>query len=104
MDQKLKPCERWWQFYGLWLRVALTASLSVADLVGFIVGLLVPLIHALFPRVPESTLTPLLWKIPLGVFCCVGAIRLVIAPYLIYRDRHLSAKQEGEALRQVISE
>lgn len=99
----MEPCENWRQFYWLWIKVALTASFSWADGIGFAVGILIPLLHKLLPSMKESTLTPLAWEIPLAIFCAVGAVRIIIAPYLIYRDRHLLAKRQELSLSQDIA-
>jgi hypothetical protein len=101
---KFKPCENWRQFYALWLKVALTASLSWADAVAFVLGILIPLGHKFFPATQESKLAPLAWEIPLAVFCLFGAVRIIIAPYLIYRDRHVLAKQKELEFSQTLQD
>ena len=103
-EEKLQPCENWRQFYLLWVKVVFTASLGWADAVGFILGILIPLIQKIFPSMQESKLEPLAWEIPLAVFCLVGAGRMFLAPYLIYRDRHLSAKQKESELTQSLQD
>jgi hypothetical protein len=104
MEQQWNPCDRWWQFYWLWLKVALTTFLSWADAAASIVGVLLPLLHAFVPKVREDRLVPLYWEIPIGVFCAIGILRMVIAPYLIYRDRHLSASSNETAFGATISD
>lgn len=90
---EFQPCENWRQFYLLWIKVALTTPLSLAAAIAFVLAILIPLVHKLFPSMKESQLTPLAWEIPLAIFCLIAAVRIVIAPYLIYRDRHFSAKR-----------
>src|SRR5438445_9752877 len=97
---KWEPCDKWWQFYLLWLKVAITHAWSVAEIVGFALVLLIPLVPRVFPKMQESNLAPLAWKIPLGVLATVGFIRLLCAPYWIYRDRHKAGKEQEAALRE----
>lgn len=97
-EHKWEPCTTWRQFYWLWLKVAITHAWSVAEIVGFALVLLVPLVPFLFPKMQESSLAPLAWQIPLGVLAAVGFVRLLCAPYWIYRDRHHSATDRESAL------
>jgi hypothetical protein len=48
----------------------------------------------------ESTLTPLAWQVPLGVLGTLAIVRIVVAPYWIYQERH---RRAGDAERDLSS-
>jgi hypothetical protein len=103
-EARWKSSDNWLQFYGLWFKVSLTHAWSIAEAVGFGVVIVVPLILLLFPKMRESTLAPFGWEVPLAVFALVGLIRLLCAPYWIYRDRHRAACTHEGLLRKEIAQ
>jgi hypothetical protein len=80
----------WWQFYRRWLYVAFRHSWSVADTLASLLGLAIPAIIHMSPRL-ESRMAPLAWQIPLSVLTLLALARLVLAPYWIYKERHQNA-------------
>ena len=97
------PCRTWKQFYWRWTKTALSHPWSVADTCATIFGLILPPSISFRPHL-EQTLTPLAWKIPLSALALLGAARLILAPYWIYRERHEDAEAETEDLKRRLSE
>lgn len=102
-EHKWEPCTTWAQFYWLWLKVAISHAWSIAEIVGFALVLLIPIVPLIFPKMQESSLAPLAWKIPLGVLAIIGFVRLISAPYWIYRDRHQTAQERENVLMADLS-
>jgi membrane protein implicated in regulation of membrane protease activity len=99
-----EPCKTWQNFYWLWLKVAMTHAWSLAEIVGFALLLLVPLVAILFPEMHESSLAPPTWEIAVGVLAVVGFVRLLCASYWIYRDRHQRANDRESVLIADVAE
>jgi hypothetical protein len=77
-------------FYLLVLKVSLKPSFGIAEGIGFIVGIVIPIVLHFIPKM-ESTLDNLAWQIPLGIFGSIFAVRLVLSPYWVYEDSRKKA-------------
>ena len=80
----------WPKFYTLMLREVFEHSWGWTDFIATLFGVIIPLWVHFRPKM-EQRLTPLTWEIPLGVFASIGAMRLLAAPFLLYRDHHIFA-------------
>lgn len=69
-----------------WLAKAFKKSWTVWDSLGTALGSLCPLIGHYLPRL-ESIMNHLVWQIPLGAFCGLVLVRLICAPYWLYKER-----------------
>lgn len=77
----------WWRFYLRMLREVVKHSWGWTDWAATFFGIVVPLYIHYHPRA-EASMTRLAWEIPIGIFAFLGTIRLISAPYLLYRDHH----------------
>lgn len=77
------------RFLWRWFVVALTRDWKTSQVVWAIVALTLAGLGWLASRTPDlqETVSDLAWKLPLGAFAALGALRAVIAPYWIYRDK-----------------
>lgn len=77
----------------------------MSDVVASLVGMLLPPI-AKFIGTREDVMNGLLWQAPLCAFAGFGALRLLLAPYLIYRQENIRAvqaeKKHGELAQKLM--
>lgn len=74
------------EYYWQWLRVAFRRTIGMGDGVGFLAGIIIPIILRFIPNW-KPVMSELLWQIPLGVFGGIVLIRLSLAPYWIYKEK-----------------
>ncbi len=72
-------------YYWLWLRIAFRHSIGLGDGVGFLIGIVAPVIRQFIPNW-DSAMNELAWQIPLGVFGSIVMVRLLLSPYWIHKD------------------
>ncbi len=88
------------KYFSQWIYIAFRHSIGIGDGVAFLIGLAIPIIRQLIPGW-ETVILELGWQIPLGVFSSVIVIRLLLAPYWMYkrlekeRDELLNVTREN---------
>lgn len=102
----------WWKFYGQWLWRAFRHSLGLADLLASLAGSAVA-VFAHFEPEAGRAFEPLLWQVPLWAAAAVVTLRLLLAPYWIWREDQAAlealreardAKQRAREVRDRIGE
>ncbi len=73
-------------FYWLWLSTAFRHSIWRGDGVAFLLGIAIPIARNAVPNW-ESVMNELTWQIPLGVFGSIVLVRLILAPYWLYKEK-----------------
>jgi hypothetical protein len=94
------------KFYLRWMSVAFKHPWGIADFISSVLGLVVPIAVRLVPAW-HTAVTDLQWQIPLAVLGTLGAARLLLAPYWIYREQvteieRLLAHEESLSKRKQI--
>ena len=90
-------------FYIGWIWVAFRHSWGITDYIGPVAGII---IAYLLPRYPQwgSTLIELTWQIPLGILGGLVIVRLLLAPYWMYKESRQRIKALKEKLVEVEKE
>ena len=76
------------KFYWKWIEVSVKPSFGLADGIGFVLGIAIPVVIHFVPRW-ETAMSNLAWQIPLGIFSTIFLIRLILAPYWIYKQQEV---------------
>lgn len=74
------------EFYLVCLKKSFKQPFTWGEKAGFIVGIVIPLLKPFIPKTMGTAMDSLIWQIPLVIFASLGIIRLLIAPYLVYKD------------------
>jgi hypothetical protein len=90
-------------YYRRFFAVAFKHPFGVADGISTALGILLPIIGRLHPKWTAGV-GDLAWQVPLTAFLALVGIRLILAPYWIYRNREDQAKNAETQLRQQISQ
>jgi hypothetical protein len=102
-------CETWQQFYWRWAKTTFEHPWSITEKIGTVLALGLPLFAWLaskwhwLPVIPEPVLSPLMWQVPLGMLAILILIRIIPAPYWIYRERHSAAVESERELTQQLT-
>lgn len=100
-ELKSKRPLSWVRFYSRVFSDVVKLSWERTDFTAAALGLVIPLLIHFLPG-KEAALLPLLWKLPVGVFIGVAAMRLVMAPYVLYRDQYLARETiENDLQKQI---
>jgi hypothetical protein len=86
-------------FYRRLLGEVLRPSWGWAETISTVFGIAIPLILRFFPEL-ERRMISLSWEIPVGVLAILSLVRLAMAPYWLYQDRHRAAENEETSLRE----
>ena len=73
-------------YYWRCIALAWHGAWAVAGAASAVLGLLVPPYLKTHPAL-ATTVNDLVWQIPLGVLGSLSALRLILAPYWIYREQ-----------------
>lgn len=90
-----------WNFLRFYARLFATAfkhSYGVADAVGFVLGLAVGIVGQYYPTEISAVSNLVSWQIPLLALGVVFAVRFVLAPYWMYRERDREAVEFANRL------
>jgi len=93
----------WWRFYGRLMREVFHPSWGWTDSIATALGIIGPLFTHFFPKL-EAQMTPLVWEIPVGIFSALVVVRLLIAPFWLYKDRQAFADHREIVLRCEIAD
>ena len=86
------------RFYARLLAVAFKHSYGVADAIVFFTAIAVGVAGRYFPIQMSAVSNLLGWQIPFMALGLVFAVRLVLAPYWLYRERDRQAAEFGNQL------
>jgi hypothetical protein len=98
--------ETWKQFYWQWIETIFERPWSIAEKVATVLALGLPLLAWLatkwhrLPALPEPIINSLLWQVPVGMLIVLSLIRIVPAPYWIYKKRHTAALESERKLNK----
>jgi hypothetical protein len=102
-------CETWQQFYRRWAKTTFEHPWGIAEKIGTVLAFGLPLIAWLaskwrwLPVIPEPVMNRLMWQAPLGIMLVLSLFRIILAPYWIYRERHLAAVEREKELAGQLS-
>lgn len=94
-----------WQFAGAWLFYAFAGAWGRLELMTTLLALVPPIVKASLPQYHAKAVLFLgdigageawLWKLPLVVGGAIFVVRLLVAPFVIYRDKPSGDKPEPE--------
>src|SRR3972149_7791118 len=74
------------KFYWQWLYKAFRHSISIVEKIAILLSIIIPLFIRYYPGM-EQKLQALIWQIPLSIFVIIVIIRLLLAPYWLYKDK-----------------
>lgn len=94
---------KWWTFYVACFRYATTGVWGVIGDVSAVIGFAPPLVKWLTPQVFAAMALyfkahklgdELIWKVPLAIGVVILAGRLLVAPYVLYRDKRAATSRD----------
>ena len=74
------------QFYWNCIKFAFSGGWGIADIVSFVLAILAGLVVWLWEPLGKL-MNILVWAVPLAVFVAVVAVRLILAPYHLYKKQ-----------------
>jgi hypothetical protein len=86
-------------FLWLWVKTALPPAWAWADGASFAIGLIALYLAKRHPEFAER-MTDLSWQIPMALFVFILLMRLIVAPFSIYRAQ----REETETLRRNVTD
>lgn len=87
-------------FYWRWIKVAWHPSWGITDTIASMLGLFLPPVAKLI-GISEATMTELAWQISFGVLLFLVTARLLVAPYLMFKEEQKRINElEQELARQ----
>lgn len=91
------------QFYWIWVRQSLTGSVGKAQLIAFVLTIIGGGVAYFLPQL-TSTLSIVIWAIPLALLIGMWVVGLCTAPFVMYRSLEKRTGQEIPALQLRVSE
>jgi hypothetical protein len=88
------------KFYWGLLCYVLTKALAVALLASGLLRLIASYIEDKYPSWSPKMKTPL-WKIPLWIFLALAAIRLILAPYVMYCQKQVQSAKVADIKQKI---
>jgi hypothetical protein len=88
------------EFYWQWISKAFRHSISRVDGIAFFLGIFIPFLIRYYPGM-EQKLQALIWQIPLSIFVIIVIVRLLLAPYWLYKEKQqeiINLKEQFEQL------
>lgn len=79
-------------FLRLCIKETLRTTWEKSDLAATIAGVVLPVIVHFVPAW-EHAVNNIVWEIPIACLVSIGAMRLLISPFLVYRTRDLEARK-----------
>jgi len=99
-------------FFCKWFQVAFVRSLGIADAISSVVGIAgAAYVH--YKPGAGTVVSELIWQIPLGAFAVTVFVRLVMAPYWIWKEQEetiiqlrsqLGERQSRQAVRDALTQ